>query len=139
MLRAAANNDLCNWLWVIEIEKPGRVYEHALWPGQWLPTVEVGDEPEMTKLIAELLVAKFKPDNPAIWQWHIMLAYKPGMGPMWYRYGVDEIFCEFCGAGSPKACICTRLYMGGIEPWRLEVTAPTAKARGLLQQQPKLR
>ena len=126
--QAKTAGDLDNWFWFIKIQLPGLRFQPALWPGQWMPVIPVYDDPEIARLIVKVLVEKLRKDNPATFQYHTQLIYRSQIGPFWYRYGVDDIVCEYCAGVGVDNCVCTYLFAGEVEPAYLAKKLRTAKS-----------
>ena len=120
---ASAKNDLDSLCWFIQCIRPlskrdrrkmnqqqiiDAVYKTACWPGNWVPFLPVGENPEVSREWAKMLANMFAASNPASWRFMpaICLRSELSQSPVrCYEFGETwDCVCAICGCVFP-ACV----------------------------------
>ncbi len=125
---AKAKGELDQLAWFVEM-KMRLDHVGAAWPGNLVPVVPVGDDPEVSRAWAEILTALFEDANrgrgleftPALTTWDVL-----NQGTPWYLFeawaGADRV-CPGCGAIGEDCLaiheLCFRFQIRRIEPCQL--------------------
>lgn len=99
---AKAHNDLHQTYWYVNGSR-GLFDFPAMYPGEYLPVIPVGDDPEESRHWAELMALVFKSANPSL-QFEPYLTHVEALeqtGVAWYEYPNSPVqfdgICSRCG------------------------------------------
>lgn len=106
--RAVAGGHLHRLYWFVQVKLPSSRTRSgkaeivaASWPKDHIPVIPLGDDPEVSRCWAELLLALFVDGNAGTGIEHALcLTDRATLGSAdWYEFGAEwDVVCEGCGA-----------------------------------------